>query len=280
MYWQMRFAGQHVRAFCRDSPHEVWAARILNIGGRVARIAEKRGNRHAFAAAFIAVAVVALVAAGFTVITLEPAVASHDVDNSTLGIGEARNTVSDDEAFASSEVDSNAQERISDSNSLTKTASRTITVKDPDPVIALAAYDVLNSSTAEAALALGTTNPLPTAPRILPDESDDWSYGMASAYSRSDNDDGSGNFCTDATASGRLLSENELTVAVPQSQSNLLGHAVAIRYGETIIVATVTDTGGFEKYGRALDLAPGCWKALGASQIGDWGVKPVYYKFL
>lgn len=106
MYWQMRFAGQHVRAFHRDSPHEVWAARILNIGGRVARIAEKRGNRHAFAAAFIAIAVVALVAAGFTVITLEPAVASHDVDNSTLGIGEARNTVSDDEAFASSEVDS------------------------------------------------------------------------------------------------------------------------------------------------------------------------------
>ena len=153
-------------------------------------------------------------------------------------------------------------------------------MKDPDPVIALAAYDALNSSTAEAALALGTINPLPTAPRILPDESDGWSYGMASAYSRSDNDDGSGNFCTDATASGRLLSENELTVAVPQSQSNLLGHAVAIRYGETIIVATVTDTGGFEKYGRALDLAPGCWKALGASQIGDWGVKPVYYKFL
>ena len=133
----------------------------------MARIAEKRGNRHAFAAAFIAVAVVALVAAGFTVITLEPAVASHDVDNSTLGIGEVRNTVSDDEAFASSEGDSNAQERISDSNSLTKTASRTITVKDPDPVIALAAYDALNSSTAEAALALGTTNPLPTAPRIL-----------------------------------------------------------------------------------------------------------------
>ena len=78
----------------------------------MARIAEKRGNRHAFAAAFIAVAVVALVAAGFTVITLEPAVASHDVDNSTLGIGEARNTVSDDEAFASSEGDSNAQERF------------------------------------------------------------------------------------------------------------------------------------------------------------------------
>ena len=77
MYWQMRFAGQHVCAFHRDSPHEVWAAHILNIGGRVARIVEKRGNRHAFAAAFIAVAVVALVAAGFTVITLEPAVASH-----------------------------------------------------------------------------------------------------------------------------------------------------------------------------------------------------------
>ena len=178
--------------------------------------------------------------------------------------------------------DSNAQERISDSNSLTKTASRTITVKDPDPVIALAAYDVLNSSTAEAALALGTTNPLPTAPRILPDESDGWSYGMASGVSsRSDNDDGSGNFSADATASGRLLSENELTVAVPQSQSNLLGHAVAIRYGETIIVATVTDTGGFREIWASPSIRRrAAGKPYGASQIGDWGVKPVYYKFL
>ena len=242
------------------------------------RRAEKRRNQHTLAAAFIAVVVVALVAAGFTAITLEPAVASHDVDNSTLGIGEARSTVSDDEAFASAETA--GESRISDSNSLAKTASRTISVKDPDPVIVLSAYDTLNESTAAAARALGTTDPLPTAPRILPDESDGWSYGMASAYSFSDNDDGLGHFGTDITASGRALASNEITVAVPESQANLLGSAVAIRYGETIVVATVTDTGGFEKYGRVLDLAPGCWKALGAAEITDWGVKPVYYKFL
>ena len=245
----------------------------------MARRAENRRNQHAFAAAFIAVAVVAVVAVGVTAVTLQPAVASHDVDNATLGIGVVRNTVDDDQAFGLASDDSHVN-RISDANSLAHTASRTIEVKDPDPVIVLSAYDTLNANTVAAAQALGTMNPLPTAPRILPDEDDGWSCGMASSYSFSDNDDGLGHFGTDATASGRALASNEITVAVPESQSNMLGRAVAIRYGETIVVATVTDTGGFEKYGRVLDLAPGCWKALGAAEITDWGVKPVYYKFL
>ena len=207
---------------------------------------------------------------------LQPAVASHDVDVDTIGIGAERNTA--DEAPASSAERMRATS--GDVESVSSAAKRSITVKDPDPVIVISAYDVTNEFTTAAALALGTTDPLPTAPHILPDESDGWMLGSASAYSHADNDDGKGNFGTDVTASGVPLSSEGLTVAVPESQAYLLGHPVALRYGETIIVATVTDTGGFEAYGRALDLAPGCWKAFGVTDVHDWGVRSVYYKFL
>lgn len=207
---------------------------------------------------------------------LQPAVASHDVDVDTIGIGDARNTASDAPASSADRM----RAASADTESVSSSARRSITVNDPDPVIVISAYDATNASTVAAAMALGTTDPLPTAPHIMPDESDGWSLGNASAYSHADNDDGLGNFGTDVTASGVPLSSEGLTVAVPESQAHLLGHAVALRYGETIIVATVTDTGGFESYGRALDLAPGCWKAFGVTDVHDWGVRSVYYKFL
>lgn len=207
---------------------------------------------------------------------LQPAVASHDVDVDTIGIGDARNTASDAPASSADRM----RAASADTDSVSSSATRSITVSNPDPVIVISAYDATNASTAAAAMALGTTDPLPTAPHIMPDESDGWSLGSASAYSHADNDDGKGNFGTDVTASGVPLSSEGLTVAVPESQAHLLGHAVALRYGETIIVATVTDTGGFESYGRALDLAPGCWKAFGVTDVHDWGVRSVYYKFL
>lgn len=207
---------------------------------------------------------------------LQPAVASHDVDVDTIGIGDARNTASDAPASSADRM----RAASADTESVSSSARRSITVNDPDPVIVISAYDATNASTVAAAMALGTTDPLPTAPHIMPDESDGWSLGNASAYSHADNDDGKGNFGTDVTASGVPLSSEGLTVAVPESQAHLLGHAVALRYGETIIVATVTDTGGFESYGRALDLAPGCWKAFGVTDVHDWGVRSVYYKFL
>ena len=87
-------------------------------------------------------------------------------------------------------------------------------------------------------------------------------------------------FNTTATASGRKLDDGGITVAVPESQSWRLGQAVAVMCGDKVVVATVTDTGGFAPYGRDLDLAPGTWKALGARSVGDWGVRTVYYKFL
>lgn len=208
---------------------------------------------------------------------LQPAVASHDVDSTTVGIGDLQRSVSDDEASA---ADDDTTEIATESSFLISASTRTITVKDPDPVIVITAYDTTNQNTVDAAMELGTTDPLPTAPHIIPDEDDGWSVGLASAYSFADNDDGKGNFGTDATASGVPLTDSGLTVAVPESQSHLIGQAVAIRYGETIVVATITDTGGFAGYGRALDLAPGVWKLFGASDVHDWGVREVYYKFL
>lgn len=212
-----------------------------------------------------------------TGLMLQPAVASYDVDSTTIGIGKDRNTAQDEEITRTS----GRLETTAESGSqLTESATRTITVKNPDPVIVISAYDDTSKATKAAALELGTMNPKPTAPHILPDESDGWQLGSASAYEFACNDDGKGNFGTTATASGIPLSDTGMTVAVPQSQSDRIGQAVAIRYGETIIVATVTDTGGFAEYGRALDLAPGCWKAFGASGTQDWGVRDVYYKFL
>ena len=232
-------------------------------------------SRSAIAALVAGCAVVAAVSV--SAFALTPAVASHDVDSDTIGIGKQKSTVSqDDQADSSDRIKTTATSTSSASSS----AARSITVKDPDPVIVLSAYDMTNENTVAAALALGTKDPLPTAPHVFPDESDGWSLGSASAYSHADNDDGKGNFGTDVTASGVPLTWDGLTVAVPESQSHLLGHPVAIRYGETIIVATVTDTGGFAGYGRALDLAPGCWKLFGASDVHDWGVRDVYYKFL
>lgn len=227
-----------------------------------------------FAVGAFSLVVFAVAASAFM---LKPAVASHDVDSTTVGIGELQRSVTDEDIAARTADDVAI---ASDTNTLTAASTRTITVKDPDPVIVISAYDQTNPNTVAAAMALGTTDPLPTAPHILPDEDDGWSVGSASAYSFSDNDDGKGNFGTDVTASGVPLTETGITVAVPQSQSHLLGKAVAIRYGETIVVATITDTGGFAGYGRALDLAPGVWKLFGASNVHDWGVRDVYYKFL
>lgn len=230
-----------------------------------------------FVVALACLALAAAVLVAVSAVLMQPAVASHDVDSSTIGIGEVQNTVSDEDV-------QNSAGRLTSTSasgaSLATSAARSITVNDPDPVIVISAYDTNNPRTAAAAQELGTTAPLPTAPHILPTEEDGWMVGQASAYSYSDNDDGKGNFGTSATASGVPLSDYGLTVAVPQSQPYLLGRAVAIRYGETIVVATVTDTGGFAGYGRALDLAPGTWRALGAQAAGEWGVRQVYYTFL
>ena len=102
----------------------------------------------------------------------------------------------------------------------------------------------------------------------------EWMNGLASAYDIEDNTGGT------ATASGIPLTHDSMTVAVPVSQSYLLGRTVEIRYGGKTVTATVTDTGGFASYGRVLDLAGGVWQAFGFSSGDDWGVRAVSYRFL
>lgn len=102
----------------------------------------------------------------------------------------------------------------------------------------------------------------------------EWMIGYASAYSVADNTGGN------STASGDILTDDSMTVAVPLSQSCLLGRNVQIRYGGRTITATVNDVGGFAQYGRVLDLAGGCWKAFGCSSSHEWGVRAVQYRFL
>ena len=102
----------------------------------------------------------------------------------------------------------------------------------------------------------------------------EWMIGYASAYSVADNTGGN------ATASGGILTDDSMTVAVPLSQRYLLGRTVQIRYGGRTITATVNDVGGFAQHGRVLDLAGGCWKAFGCSSPYEWGVRAVQYRFL
>ena len=143
---------------------------------------------------------------------------------------------------------------------------------------AQASLDELNRQLAEqaaaqaaAAAAANQSNPAaPDGSEVEPDGL--WMIGKASAYDRR-----AGQW----TASGEELTDDSVTVAVPQSQKkDLLGHSVEIRYGGMTITARVTDTGDFAKYGRALDFAPGVWKAFGASSSEDWGVRKVQYRFL
>lgn len=105
-----------------------------------------------------------------------------------------------------------------------------------------------------------------------------WKTGSASAYgSTSDGTLGK------ATASGALVTETSMGVAVPLSWPNArsyLGRQVEISCGGSTVVATVNDLGSMGGGSRSLDLQPGVWKAFGASSCFDWGVRTVSYRFL
>lgn len=117
------------------------------------------------------------------------------------------------------------------------------------------------------------SNPSATDGSEVKDDGE-WMIGSASAYSPESNTGGN------ATASGDILTENSVSVAVPASQRYLLGRTVQIRWNGKTVNATVTDTGGFAAYGRVLDLAPGVYKAFGFSSANAWGVRVVQYRFL
>ena len=105
-----------------------------------------------------------------------------------------------------------------------------------------------------------------------------WQSGVVSAYgSTSDGTLGA------RTATGAIVSESSMGVAVPMSMPNYrsyFGRSVEISYGGRTVVAVVNDCGGLGGGSRALDLQPGVWKALGASSCFDWGVRTVSYRFL
>jgi rare lipoprotein A (peptidoglycan hydrolase) len=207
-----------------------------------------------------------------------------EVDSSTIGIGSSQSSNSSSTLNAEERLGVTTTQEVSEVSEAMDPADgtqRSITVEDPDPVIVPVALDYSNSEAVEKANQVCTLDPLPTAPHVSPDVSDGtWSSGIASAYNVSTNDNGAGVFGVTTTASGRAISESSVTVAVPASQSYLLGRVVEICYNGQVVIATVTDTGGFAKYGRSLDLAPGVYHALGASSPSDWGTRTIYYRFL
>lgn len=258
----------------------------MSIGGFLAAAKTHRRKGNALSR-FVLFGVIMLAVAGIiSFFAATQAQGYGEVDSSTIGIGQAQSS------SASSAIDAKARlgvtsQQASDDTTPSEAldpsdgAQRSITVKDPDPVIAAVAVDYSNPEAVEKAKQVCTIDPLPTAPRLIPDFSDGtWSSGVASAYNVATNDNGNGTFGVSTTASGRGINEGSVTVAVPASQSYLLGRVVEICYGDKVVVATVTDTGGFGKYGRCLDLAPGVYHALGADSPSDWGTRTIHYRFL
>lgn len=243
---------------------------------------ERKSPFFALVVFVLAVATVAIV----SFFSVGQAQGSGEEDDSTLGLGVAQ-AHSDGTAISAADRLSSTGTAASTSLEVTEAvdpsegAQRSITVKDPDPVVVPVAIDRSNPEAVKKAKEVCTLDPLPTAPRVAPDTNDGtWSSGIASAYAIATNDDGKGNFGVTDTASGVDLSESSVTVAVPESQAYLLGRIVEVCYDGKVVIATVTDTGGFARYGRVLDLAPGVYKAFGFSSYEDWGTRTVSYRFL
>lgn len=214
-------------------------------------------------------------------------------DDSTLGIGEAQNTIDTDASEApmteephQPEAPQQPEMSVSDTGELDgqrvtmssaeslKTAQqRTFTVEDPEPTIVLAAVDAGDPNTVAAAAAIGTTNPMPTAQHLREDTSGEgWLTGVASAYDVASS--------STLTYSGRSFDDNCVTVAVPQGMEEYVGRPVEIVWNDQVVIATVTDTGGFAKYGRCLDLGGGVWKAFGCETVAEWGLQTITYRYL
>lgn len=263
----------------------------LDLGGYLASANTHIKQRRSPAMLLILLAIVAVIGA-LTLTITNAAQGANEADTSTIGVGDSQ-SASDSQTVAAADrikglsagASSDGLAQVSDvpSEAVTPTdaSPRSITVKDPDPVVVPVAVDYSNPTAVEKAREVCTLDPLPTAPRIAPDVHDGtWLSGVASAYNVATNDDGKGNFGVSTTASGVSLHGGSITVAVPESKSYLLGRIIEICYQDKVVIATVTDTGSFAKYGRSLDLAPGVYNALGASSVADWGTRTVYYRFL
>lgn len=79
-----------------------------------------------------------------------------------------------------------------------------------------------------------------------------------------------------ATKSGEKFDENLLTAAVPPSQwKSMKGQEVRVTNPATgkSVVVKINDTGGFEKYGRSIDLSKAAFSAIGDTKQGVIDVK-------
>ena len=136
---------------------------------------------------------------------------SKQEDSSTLGLGSSRAQAADTQQLSSAQRASGVADAsssvggvtVTEAADATEATQRSITVKDPDPVVVPIAVDETNALAKQKANEVCTLDPLPTAPRVAPDVNDGtWQSGIASAYSIETNDDGQGNFGVTNTASG------------------------------------------------------------------------------
>ena len=195
-------------------------------------------------------------------------------DDSMLGIGAHRAAaVADTRSFDAATELGVAQAPEGSAGALAQATQRPVTSAAAQPVVELAAVDLGDPATIKAAARIGVLNPVQAADRLpLNTSGEGWLVGQASGYDVASS--------STLTRSGRAFDDDCVTVAVPEGMEDLLGHPVIIVYDNMVVVATVTDTGGFAKYGRALDLGGGVFKAFGYDDIWEWGVREVHYKFL
>lgn len=207
-------------------------------------------------------------------IGLGTASGAGEPDSTTLGIGEDRSTVQGSQVFdAAAKLGLEDAAQGEDAQLLTQAVQRPVPSSIVQPVVELAAIDMGDSATIEAASKIGVLNPAKSTQLVMIDtEGEGWQVGEASGYDIESS--------STLTRSGRSFDDDCVTVAVPEGMEELLGHPVVIVYDNMVVVATVTDTGGFAKYGRCLDLGGGVFKAFGFDDIWEWGVREVRYKFL
>ena len=107
----------------------------------------------------------------------------------------------------------------------------------------------------------------------------EWKTGEASAYGGSTDDMTPED---EPTATGDEVDDFSLGVAVPIAwhPEKYYGKKVEISYEGRSIIATVNDCGGLNGGKRALDLQPGVFRAFGAKNCDDWGVREVRFRFL
>ena len=73
------------------------------------------------------------------------------------------------------------------------------------------------------------------------------------------------------TASGAVFNQNALTAAMPSRAH--LGEVWKVYYGKKSVTVKITDTGGFAKYGRGMDLSRGAFAKLAPTSKGVIPVK-------